>query len=359
MTESEQLETPKREARKWTSKEDLYVRANIGKLATEEMATYLGRTNGAVNHRYQSLGLDFNNVEGTMTAQMLSEASGVPLTTLIDWLRKGQYPGIKVGKVWRIEWNGEDPVGPSWHGKALLKDQLDKEKNRKTCLSCGNFLLTYEDYWCSKKCRGETMGAANFREINGFEEPGIEFPPPFRPNFLNWLAFDEVGILKRTKIITSKGGGLMLENGHILTDEEKALQDAVLNYPGGLVPYSFLGSFEAQTAAAELKSKLRVPEDFFDVGFAGAVGVSEFPLSLDQTVVMRQLWQKEGVAVSASYLSRNITRVNTSPQKREDTERVVEVADSLRPFLRNSYGIEINSTRQDRGRWVTLKGNHK
>lgn len=148
------IERTRRANRRWTEPELFALLANTATVPTATLAKRLKTTRRVIQHLYRKLGISPLDNDGKYTAAKLSRQTGIPSPTLIDWLRKGQLPGEKVGPYWRIEWDGESEVKPLWNGKSIHRELLKPQERREYCAFCGK-KLGKSDIWCSRLCRNE------------------------------------------------------------------------------------------------------------------------------------------------------------------------------------------------------------
>lgn len=144
----------RRVTRRWTEQDRLGLLADAGLVSTEKLAQRFRTTRKAIQQQYQVIGVSPLDNDGRYTAAELSRQTGTPAPTLIDWLRKGQLPGEKVGPYWRVEWDGISEVKPRWNGQSWREVLLMPGEKRECCAFCGN-KLQKADIWCSRYCRNE------------------------------------------------------------------------------------------------------------------------------------------------------------------------------------------------------------
>jgi hypothetical protein len=236
---------------KWTKEEDNVIYRYVGKISTKALAKKINVGIHSLYDRLQYLKINvlvWSKTDGRYTAAEISRETGIPRGTITYWLRLGKIKGEKVGKYWRINWDGQTIPVPSWNIFNFRKQKRD------TCYSCNKKLNRNQNYWCSKRCRGfasaKKLGIKKNclncgGELNGDQVAYCNKKCQYKyieSVVISFLPKDKVyGYLKkkRRKFMATKNNDLI-----ILTKEEFLLGDVDILCPHCTKPFK-IGISEA------------------------------------------------------------------------------------------------------------------
>lgn len=168
------IEKPKRIAVRWTSQERDVVKEFVGIKPTANISQILSekgvrRTIKAVQHLMAQTQISHYSNDGRYTLAEISRLTNTPLSTLAEWAKMGKIPGaVKLNNTcWRVEWDGKNPITPSWDGKRSLLywEGYDRNNLPKDCVICGNPLPKTASLCCSRKCRGTRMSSVKQQAV--------------------------------------------------------------------------------------------------------------------------------------------------------------------------------------------------
>lgn len=142
---------------------EVEVLKQAGEIPTNQIAGMIGRSLKSVQKKLNSLMISPYDNDGRYTAAEISRLTGIAHQTLIEWLNQGKIPGEKVGRAWRIIWDGVTPIKPSWNGKDLASIDPNFTKGRSEyCLNCQTPLQGKKvNYFCTRVCRVEYIVKVN------------------------------------------------------------------------------------------------------------------------------------------------------------------------------------------------------